>query len=58
VVTIKTDPEANHLFLKAVTGSVAEYPALAEVFVPGLLDGIGSWVVDITAAEATRSRRP
>jgi pimeloyl-ACP methyl ester carboxylesterase len=44
-VTIKIYPEANHLFIKAVTGSVAEYPALEKAFVPGLLDDLAAWVL-------------
>jgi pimeloyl-ACP methyl ester carboxylesterase len=48
-VTIKVYPEANHLFLKAVTGSPAEYPALEKVFVPGLLDDLATWVAGATA---------
>jgi pimeloyl-ACP methyl ester carboxylesterase len=48
-VTLKVYPEANHLFLKAVTGSPAEYPALEKTFVPGLLDDLANWVVGVTA---------
>jgi fermentation-respiration switch protein FrsA (DUF1100 family) len=47
-VTIKTYPDANHLFIKAVTGSVAEYPALEKTFVPGLLDDLATWVAGVT----------
>jgi hypothetical protein len=43
-VTIKTYPDANHLFIKAVTGSPTEYPVLEKVFVPGLLDDLATWV--------------
>jgi pimeloyl-ACP methyl ester carboxylesterase len=48
-VTIKTYPEANHLFIKAVIGSPTEYPALEKVFVPGLLDDLATWVAGVTA---------
>ena len=33
-VTIKVYPEANHLFMKAVTGQLAEYATLPKTFVP------------------------
>jgi pimeloyl-ACP methyl ester carboxylesterase len=44
-VTIKTYEGANHLFIKAVTGSPAEYPTLEKQFVPGLLDDVTSWIL-------------
>jgi fermentation-respiration switch protein FrsA (DUF1100 family) len=47
-VTIKIYPDANHLFIKAVTGSPIEYPALEKVFVPGLLDDLATWVTGVT----------
>lgn len=37
-------PGANHLFLKAVTGSMAEYATLPRDFAPGFLDAILSWL--------------
>lgn len=43
-LTVKVYPQANHLFIKAVTGSVAEYPTLEKVFVPGLLDDVTAWI--------------
>lgn len=48
-VTIKIYPDANHLFIKAVTGSPTEYPALEKAFVPGLLDDLATWVAGVTA---------
>ena len=47
-VTVKVYPEANHLFIKAVTGQVWEYPTLEKVFVPGLLDDMVAWVRSVT----------
>jgi fermentation-respiration switch protein FrsA (DUF1100 family) len=47
-VTVKVYPEANHLFIKAVTGLVSEYPTLEKVFVPGLLDDLVAWVRSVT----------
>lgn len=44
-VTVKTYEGANHLFIKAVTGSPMEYPTLEKTFVPGLLDDISSWIL-------------
>jgi uncharacterized protein len=43
-LTVKLYPQANHLFIKAVTGSVTEYPTLEKVFVPGLLDDVTTWI--------------
>jgi hypothetical protein len=47
-VTVKVYPEANHLFVKAVTGQVWEYPTLEKVFVPGFLDDLVAWVRSVT----------
>jgi pimeloyl-ACP methyl ester carboxylesterase len=44
-VTVKVYPEANHLFIKSVTGSPAEYPKLEKVFVPGFLDDVSTWLL-------------
>jgi uncharacterized protein len=44
-VTIKVYPEANHLFIKSVTGNPSEYPTLDKVFVPGLLDDLVTWLL-------------
>ncbi len=43
-VTLKTFDGANHLFIKAVTGSPTEYASLEKAFVPGLLDDISGWI--------------
>ncbi len=42
---IMTFPEANHLFQKAETGAVNEYPFLAKDFVDGFLEQISSWIL-------------
>ena len=47
-VTFKVFPEANHLFLKAKTGSPSEYASQEKVFVPGFLDTISSWILEKT----------
>jgi fermentation-respiration switch protein FrsA (DUF1100 family) len=47
-VTFKVFPEANHLFLKAKTGSPSEYASQEKVFVPGFLDTISSWILQKT----------
>jgi pimeloyl-ACP methyl ester carboxylesterase len=51
-VTVKVYPEANHLFIKAVTGNPAEYPTLEKVFVPGLVDDVAGWVTAVTRQPA------
>jgi hypothetical protein len=43
-VTIRVYPEANHLFMSAITGQLAEYATLPKAFVPSLLDDIASWI--------------
>jgi pimeloyl-ACP methyl ester carboxylesterase len=43
-LTIKLVPEANHLFLKAETGSMREYQSLSKDFAPGFLDLISDWL--------------
>ncbi len=45
-VTIKVLPEANHLFLKADTGSPTEYATMDKTFVPGFLDTISAWILE------------
>lgn len=45
-VTIKVMPEANHLFLKAKTGSPSEYSTMDKTFVPGFLDTISAWILE------------
>ncbi|MDD8013628.1 MAG: alpha/beta fold hydrolase [Acidobacteriota bacterium] len=47
-VTFKVFPQANHLFLKAKTGSPSEYASLEKVFVPDFLDTISSWILEKT----------
>jgi pimeloyl-ACP methyl ester carboxylesterase len=47
-VTVKVYPTANHLFIKAVTGQVSEYPTLEKVFVPGMLDDLVAWIRSVT----------
>jgi hypothetical protein len=46
LVTVKTYPAANHLFITAVTGSPAEYPTLEKTFVPGFLADVTSWILE------------
>jgi len=46
-LTVKVYPEANHLFIKANTGEVSEYPALEKVFVPAVLDDLVTWVKSV-----------
>ena len=48
-VTINVLPDANHLFLKAVTGSPDEYATMDKTFVPGFLDLITDWIEQHTA---------
>ena len=43
-VSIRVYPEANHLFMQAVTGQPAEYATLPKAFIPSLLDDIGTWI--------------
>jgi pimeloyl-ACP methyl ester carboxylesterase len=46
-VTIRVIPGANHLFLKAKTGSMSEYSTLSKEFkefAPGFLDAISDWL--------------
>ena len=42
--TLKTFPDANHLFQKANTGMPDEYGELPKEFVPGFLEAISDWV--------------
>ncbi|HDS29382.1 MAG TPA: hypothetical protein ENN96_02755, partial [Candidatus Acetothermia bacterium] len=44
-VTIVSFPEANHLFLPAVSGSVSEYATLPMEFVPRLLPMLTDWIL-------------
>ena len=44
-VTITVYPEANHLFMKAVTGQPAEYATLPKAFVEPLLDDMSIWIL-------------
>lgn len=44
-VTVKVYPEANHLFMSAVTGEVTEYATLPKAFVPSLMDDLATWVL-------------
>jgi uncharacterized protein len=44
-VTVKTFPDANHLFQAAATGSPNEYAVLPKEFVPGFLDTISEWIL-------------
>jgi hypothetical protein len=37
-------PEANHLFMKAVTGQPAGYPTLPKEFVASFLEDVGTWI--------------
>ena len=43
-VTVQVYPEANHLFMKAVTGQPAEYATLPKAFVAPLLDDMAAWI--------------
>ena len=43
-VTVKVYPEANHLFMPAVTGQPTEYATLPKRFVPTLLDDMATWI--------------
>jgi hypothetical protein len=43
-VTVKVYPEANHLFMPAVTGELAEYATLPKPFVASLLDDVATWI--------------
>ncbi len=42
--TIKTFPDANHLFQQAITGNPSEYVNLPKEFLPGFLDTITEWI--------------
>ena len=56
-VTVVVVPAANHLFIKARTGSMGEYAALPKDFVPGFLESISSWLRDkVDAKEGTERR--
>jgi pimeloyl-ACP methyl ester carboxylesterase len=46
--SIEVLPKANHLFLQAETGLMAEYPRL-QGFVPGYFERLGQWVRGVTA---------
>jgi len=40
-------PKANHLYQEAKIGSPTEYSVLKKEFVPGFLDTIGDWVLNV-----------
>ncbi len=40
-------PKANHLYQEAKIGSPTEYSGLKREFVPGFLDAIGDWVLNV-----------
>jgi pimeloyl-ACP methyl ester carboxylesterase len=44
-VTVKVYPDANHLFIGAVSGHPSEYPTLEKRFVPGLLEDVSQWIL-------------
>jgi len=43
--TVSVLPSANHLFLKAKTGSPSEYMGLPKDFVAGFLDTLSDWIL-------------
>jgi pimeloyl-ACP methyl ester carboxylesterase len=43
-VTVVVVPAANHLFIKAQTGSISEYATLPKELAPGVLEGISNWL--------------
>ena len=43
-VTVRVYPEANHLFMQAVTGQLAEYATLPKAFVAPLLEDLATWI--------------
>lgn len=46
-VAVVVFPTANHLFMDAVTGGVEEYATLPPDFVPGFLETIADWLLQI-----------
>lgn len=44
-VTVKIYPHLNHLFLKAETGAVSEYPKLSPVVGLEVLDSVRDWIL-------------
>jgi len=56
-VTIVVVSAANHMFIKAETGSMGEYAALPKDFAPGFLDSISNWLRDkVDTKEGTERR--
>lgn len=45
---IKVFPDANHLYQSAQSGSPSEYATLDKSFVPGFLDTVSDWIINIT----------
>jgi pimeloyl-ACP methyl ester carboxylesterase len=43
--TVKTFPDANHLFQTASTGSPMEYSVLPKEFTPGFLETVTEWIL-------------
>jgi hypothetical protein len=37
-------PEANHLFMKSVTGQLSEYATLPKELVAPLLEDVATWI--------------
>lgn len=52
--TVKELPRLNHLFQRCETGSLAEYARIEETIAPSVLELIGDWIVEHSAA----SRNP
>ena len=49
---VVTLPDANHLFQAAVTGGLAEYGTLDQVFTPDFLPLVVGWVAEQAALTA------
>ncbi len=56
-MTVVVVPSANHLFLKARTGSMSEYATMPKKFAPGFVETISGWLHEkVNAQRATVSR--
>jgi pimeloyl-ACP methyl ester carboxylesterase len=45
--TVLLYPDANHLFMTAITGQPSEYASLPKAFVPGFLDDATRWLLAV-----------
>ncbi len=56
-LTVVVIPGANHLFMKAETGSMREYAITPKEYAPGFFDTISNWLNDKVVAKGIKPQR-